>query len=376
MTDVTRIDSRDLPQLSGASAAGLTRAARAVAALPAHVEVPVGELGLVRIACAGVRAHAHSGPDEGESPSDVALGLTRASGTGRLVVDGVLARRIVAASVGMVVRPDAPLVRLGLAERGVVAGVAAGVITALGGPFSVSLVAPSAGAGGVAVALSIEAADWAGWVRLEVPVDWLPEPARAPELGRMDIEARIELASTRLTAREVAGVEVGDAIVFDGEPAVSGALNGREVRIRVGPLFGRGELRENGAVLLLEALRSAVVTARAARSDAHHMREEASLETRDEAEHPTEREARTQPADVAALLADMPVEIVAEVGRVSLRGDEVAALAPGSVLRLGRVVGAPVALRVGEQLWAEGELVSVDGELGVRVTATRGRGLP
>jgi type III secretion protein Q len=106
------------------------------------------------------------------------------------------------------------------------------------------------------------------------------------------------------------------------------------------------------------------------------MREEASLETRDEAEHPTEREARTQPADVAALLADMPVEIVAEVGRVSLRGDEVAALAPGSVLRLGRVVGAPVALRVGEQLWAEGELVSVDGELGVRVTATRGRGLP
>lgn len=380
MTDVIRIDARDLPQVSAQSAAGLTRAAWAVASLAAHVDVSVGALGVVRVACSGVDARWYSGSDEGESTSDVVLGLTRANGAGRLVIDGALAHRLVTASVGMVARPDAPLVRLGLAERGVVAGVAAAVISALRGPFSVSLVAPSntavSRAGGVGVALSIEAADFGGWARLEIPTHWLPEPARAAsQLEGMDIEARIELASTRLAARDVAGVEPGDAIVFDGEPAVSVALHGREVRIRVGPLAGRGELREDRTVLLLEALRPAAVTARAGRPDANH--EEARMETRDDrGERPSEREASTQTVDVSAVLADMPVEIVAELGRVSLRGDEVAALAPGAVLRLGRVGGAPVTLRVGEQLWAEGELVSVDGELGVRVTATRGRGLP
>jgi type III secretion system YscQ/HrcQ family protein len=174
----------------------------------------------------------------------------------------------------------------------------------------------------------------------------------------------------------VAAVEPGDAIVFDGEPALPVALNGREVRIRVGQLAGRGELREDGTVLLLEALRAVVRAACPGHSDADQMLEEARLDTRNEAERPTEREASTQTVDVATLLADVPVEIVAELGRVCLRGDEIAALAPGAVLRLGRVGSAPVALRVGERLWAEGELVSVDGELGVRVTAARGRGLP
>jgi flagellar motor switch/type III secretory pathway protein FliN len=202
----------------------------------------------------------------------------------------------------------------------------------------------------------------------------------APALvATMAIEARVELASTRLAACELAGVERGDAIVFDGEPAVSIPPNGRPVRIRIGPLASRGELREDGTVLLLEAPLPLAVGSAFGRSDASDLREEASLETRDEASKATiqrERDAITQTVDIAAALADMPVEIVAELGRVSLRGEEVAALAPGAILRLGRLGGAPVSLRVGEQLWAEGELVSVDGELGVRVTATRGRGLP
>jgi len=75
--------------------------------------------------------------------------------------------------------------------------------------------------------------------------------------------------------------------------------------------------------------------------------------------------------DAAAVLADAPIEIVAEVGRVILRGEEVLALAPGTVLALGGRRTPAVSLRVGSEVWADGELVSIDGELGVRVTALR-----
>jgi type III secretion protein Q len=79
----------------------------------------------------------------------------------------------------------------------------------------------------------------------------------------------------------------------------------------------------------------------------------------------TEETARI---DVTALLAAAPVEVVAEVGRVVLRGDEALGLGRGSVLTLGGPRTAEVTLRVGDQLWAEGELVDVEGALGVRVT--------
>jgi flagellar motor switch/type III secretory pathway protein FliN len=45
-------------------------------------------------------------------------------------------------------------------------------------------------------------------------------------------------------------------------------------------------------------------------------------------------------------------------------------LAPGAVLTLGGARSALVALRVGGETRAEGELVDVDGDLGVRVTKT------
>jgi flagellar motor switch protein FliM len=69
----------------------------------------------------------------------------------------------------------------------------------------------------------------------------------------------------------------------------------------------------------------------------------------------------------AELLAAAPIEIVAEVGRIVLRGDEVLGLGEGSVLSLGRP-GTIVDLVVGGRTWARGELVNVDGELGVRIT--------
>jgi flagellar motor switch/type III secretory pathway protein FliN len=70
---------------------------------------------------------------------------------------------------------------------------------------------------------------------------------------------------------------------------------------------------------------------------------------------------------VAKVLATAPVEVVAEIGRLTLRGDELAGLMTGGVLSLGPRRADAIQLRVGGQLWAVGELVSVGDELGVRI---------
>jgi flagellar motor switch/type III secretory pathway protein FliN len=77
----------------------------------------------------------------------------------------------------------------------------------------------------------------------------------------------------------------------------------------------------------------------------------------------------TGPTEMAtAALAAAPIEIVAELARITLRGEEVLGLAPGVVLTVPVDRTRAVLLRAGGELWAEGELCNVDGELGVRVT--------
>ena len=67
------------------------------------------------------------------------------------------------------------------------------------------------------------------------------------------------------------------------------------------------------------------------------------------------------------VLAAAPIEIVAELGRAVLRADEVMSLGPGSIVTFGALAPALVDLRVGDQRWATGELVNVEGQLGVRL---------
>lgn len=71
--------------------------------------------------------------------------------------------------------------------------------------------------------------------------------------------------------------------------------------------------------------------------------------------------------EATSVLAAAPVEIVVEIGRLVLRSDEVLGLARGHVLTLGGARTTAVSLCVAGSVWARGELVDVDGELGVRV---------
>lgn len=71
--------------------------------------------------------------------------------------------------------------------------------------------------------------------------------------------------------------------------------------------------------------------------------------------------------------ASYPLTLAVEVARVTLTFGELARLEPGAVLALDARRDAAVVLRAGERALARGELVEVDGALGVRVLALEGR---
>lgn len=67
-------------------------------------------------------------------------------------------------------------------------------------------------------------------------------------------------------------------------------------------------------------------------------------------------------------LADVMLDVTVELGRSRIPIRELLALDEGGVLRLGRPVGEPVDLLVNGLTTARGEIVVVDGRLGLRVT--------
>lgn len=68
-------------------------------------------------------------------------------------------------------------------------------------------------------------------------------------------------------------------------------------------------------------------------------------------------------------VAELPVTVEVELARLDLSLGALAGVEPGAVLTLPVDRRGEVALRIGERLFARGELVDVDGAIGVRITA-------
>jgi flagellar motor switch/type III secretory pathway protein FliN len=80
----------------------------------------------------------------------------------------------------------------------------------------------------------------------------------------------------------------------------------------------------------------------------------------------TERDANTETTATSAVL-EAPIVVRLELGSVSMSARNWAELRPGDVIETGQRIAEPVLLRAGDRVLARGELVNVDGELGVRV---------
>jgi flagellar motor switch/type III secretory pathway protein FliN len=72
-------------------------------------------------------------------------------------------------------------------------------------------------------------------------------------------------------------------------------------------------------------------------------------------------------ASILSAVGDVPVVVRVEIGEARLLAREWAAIRPGDVLTVGTRVGEAVVLRVGGVPVARGQLVEVDGEVGVRI---------
>jgi len=72
------------------------------------------------------------------------------------------------------------------------------------------------------------------------------------------------------------------------------------------------------------------------------------------------------------ILVDVPLEVVAELGRAKMLVKDILKLGIGSVIELEKEAGEPVDIRINNKLIARGEVVAIDDYFGVRVTELGG----
>jgi flagellar motor switch/type III secretory pathway protein FliN len=346
-------DLESLPSVSAREAALARSAAWALGALPSFAEVTLPHLGDVALRYVGLA--------EGQDAVKgcVSFGLSRTKGAGRLHVPIALAHEVLAATLRSDESPSLPR-RLGMGERGLLGGLVAAVLHQLGSGLSLSLDSASPVNGAFRLAVEVSTAAGAGVVVLEAPAAWL---RRATDEERwrgraraLSATAALELARTNVPRDALAAVEQGDAVVFDGFAHVESVGGGSwRVDLTFGDHQAQSVCSAAGAITVVRPFR--------------RTRSASVLQIRPAKENTMDSTVTS--IDGAAVLAAAPIEVVAELGRLTLRGEEVLALAPGTVITLQTPRPTVVSLRVGAEIWAEGELVNVEGELGVRVTSLR-----
>jgi flagellar motor switch/type III secretory pathway protein FliN len=186
----------------------------------------------------------------------------------------------------------------------------------------------------------------AGEVVLCAPEEALahPPPAEPLDLSRvgdLTVSFSVLAAQDTLPARTVASLVPGDALLCEGVRWCGTTPEGRG-NVRLGKLtlpvtLDAGGVRVDGA---LAPCRSAAVV----------------------------DEATTDPSERTAVLAAVPVEVTVELAQGMVTVGELSAWRPGEVVTLGTRLGEAVLVRAGGRPIARGELVDVEGEVGVRLT--------
>ena len=178
---------------------------------------------------------------------------------------------------------------------------------------------------------------------------------RRDRLEHLPVPLMIEAGYGFLSAAEVVALAPDDIVILDhfGPRPVTGGPVALRLRGGVFPAFldGAGVTIMGPFHLRAESM-----------ADIQPERHSAELPT-------TSSEPTTQPSVPSEhLLKELPVQITCEIGRVTLTAREILELRPGVVVPVGRPLAGPVDLTAGGRVMARGELVDVEGELGVRVT--------
>jgi len=347
-----------LPRLPAETAKWTAELARARSGFPLAVTIATKGVGEVAIRPDQV-AFALAGDEVGLDDMDH-FSLEHDGRRGWIGVGHHLSLALVYAALG---RPAPAVLRpLARSERGVMGAILLSALDAFGVSQGVELGLgaaagrPDPDADRLLIGGSIHTATGLGGrALLVIPVGWLAAAARTGPV-RVHLEAlaagaTIELARTDLPGAAIASAAVGDAVVFDGIASVE-ADNPWPACLRVGDFTAPARVAADGTL-------SVVGPFSQVEEDAKPMTSQDEKAQR----NPVEPSS----SEIAKVLATAPVEVVAEIGRLTLRGDELAGLMKGGVLSLGSRRTESIQLRVGGQMWAVGELVSLGDELGVRI---------
>lgn len=169
-------------------------------------------------------------------------------------------------------------------------------------------------------------------------------------LGSLPLSIPVVAHALVVTALDLARLGVGDALMLEPWP------------------LGRAGGRLAGPVRLAAPSSSTGVAAQLGEDGRLVLRGEVVPLCAEE----TEMTEATDRGGIIEAIGDVPVVVRVEIGEASMPAREWASLGAGDVVALGRRVGEAVTLRVGGVPVARGDLVEIEGEVGVRIVERLG----
>ncbi len=207
--------------------------------------------------------------------------------------------------------------------------------------------------------------------------------ANAHRLSHVKVVLRAEIGKVEIQGADLQGLNEGDVVLVDALSCRPDKSEGGSARLRVG-------LARNGSLLATVGLKNGRFMAKIGSADddpppqpgAEAAAEEAKAELESQAQDGEETPddgAQEESFDNdqgsdemaenagAGLVNDIPLQMTVELGRVTMTGEELVGLSTGHVFDLNKLSGEPLDLSVNGKVIGRGEVVEVDGNLGIRI---------
>jgi flagellar motor switch/type III secretory pathway protein FliN len=170
-------------------------------------------------------------------------------------------------------------------------------------------------------------------------------PAEPPlaQLGELPLKLPLVVASVAVDRQELLGLELGGALLLGEGASIDTA--GAGYGVLVGPHGERGivaHFQPDGRLVLGEPTEARLSVER-------------------------DKSGQSEGETLSDVLLDTPVVVRVELGAVSMSARQWAQLGPGDVIETAQRIAEPVVLRIAGREVGRGELVNVDGQVGVRI---------
>jgi flagellar motor switch protein FliM len=203
--------------------------------------------------------------------------------------------------------------------------------------------------------------------------------ANGLRLRNVKTALRVEIGLVEISSGDLAQLRERDVILVEGLTCRPDLGQGGTARLKLG-LARAGhvdaELEASGRGLTVKIVGFTLGAPPPPGLDADPVASEPPQSLADHGDALTSPGTRGRPnvdnGEGADLMNDIPLQISVELARLPVTAEEVVALKVGHVFDLQRSAGEPLDLSVNGRVVARGELVEVDGNLGVRIISLAG----